>query len=47
MYVLDKDILSLWKSFNDYEVKYIMIVGFATNLHGYSRATNDIDLLFY
>jgi Nucleotidyl transferase of unknown function (DUF2204) len=41
---LDEDIISLWKSLQENEVRYIMIGGFATNLHGYNRATGDIDL---
>lgn len=44
MDILDEDILSLWRSLNNNHVRYIMIGGFATNLHGYNRATNDIDL---
>ena len=44
MDILDEDILSLWRSLNNNNVRYIMIGGFATNLHGYNRATNDIDL---
>ena len=44
MDILDEDILSLWRSLNNNDVRYIMIGGFATNLHGYNRATNDIDL---
>ena len=44
MDILDEDILSLWRSLNNNDVRYIMIGGFATNLHGYSRVTNDIDL---
>ena len=44
MDILDEDILSLWRLLNNNEVRYIMIGGFATNLHGYNRVTNDIDL---
>ncbi len=44
MDVLDEDILSLWKELYKQDVRYIMIGGFATNLHGYIRTTNDIDL---
>ncbi len=44
MDIFDADILSLWKCLQQNKVKYIMIGGFATNLHGYSRATNDIDI---
>lgn len=36
--------LSLWKAFNDYEVKYILVGGFATNFHGYQRYTGDVDI---
>ncbi|MEO7485053.1 MAG: hypothetical protein ABIT81_14885, partial [Ferruginibacter sp.] len=44
MDVFDEDILNLWRCLHTNEVKYIMIGGFATNLHGYNRTTNDIDL---
>jgi hypothetical protein len=44
MDIFDADILSLWKCLQQNEVRYIMIGGFATNLHGYSRATKDIDI---
>jgi hypothetical protein len=44
MDVFDADILKLWKCLQKNEVRYIMIGGFATNLHGYSRATKDIDI---
>lgn len=44
MDILDEDILSFWRSLNNNDVRYIMIGGFATNLHGYNRVTNDIDL---
>ena len=44
MDILDEDILSLWRCLAKNDVRYIMIGGFATNLHGYSRATKDIDL---
>jgi hypothetical protein len=44
MDILDEDILSLWRCLQNNNVRYIMIGGFATNLHGYSRATNDIDI---
>lgn len=44
MDVLDEEILSLWKALNDQDVRYIMIGGFATNLHGFARTTADIDL---
>lgn len=44
MDLFDEDILRLWKCLEANGVKYIMIGGFATNLHGYNRATKDIDL---
>ncbi len=44
MDLFDEDILSLWNCLYKNEVRYIMIGGFATNLHGYSRVTNDIDI---
>lgn len=44
MDTFDADILSLWKCLQQNEVRYIMIGGFATNLHGYNRSTNDIDI---
>ncbi len=44
MDIFDADLISFWKSLNQFNVKYIMIGGFALNLHGFSRSTNDIDL---
>ena len=44
MDILDEDILLLWKSLYNNNVRYIMIGGFATNLHGYNRTTADIDI---
>jgi hypothetical protein len=44
MDILDEDILTLWKCLINNKVRYIMIGGFATNLHGYSRATKDVDI---
>ncbi len=44
MDILDEEILSLWKVLNQCKVKYIMVGGFATNFHGFSRFTADVDL---
>lgn len=44
MDVLDEEILSLWKSLHEMEVEYIMVGGFATNLHGFSRTTADLHI---
>ena len=44
MDILDEELLKFWQSLNDNKVQYIMVGGFAVNMHGYSRATNDIDV---
>lgn len=44
MDILDDEILRLWRLLHDKDVKYIMVGGFATNLHGYSRMTADLDI---
>lgn len=44
MDTLDDEILNFWKTLNEHQVKYIMVGGFATNLHGFSRMTADIDI---
>lgn len=44
MDILDEEILSLWKALHSAEVEYIMVGGFATNLHGFSRTTADLDI---
>lgn len=36
--------LNLWHYLNKNSVRYIMVGGFATNLHGFQRYTGDIDL---
>ena len=45
MDILDEDLIQFWTILNKFHVKYIMVGGFAVNLYGYTRATNDIDLL--
>ena len=44
MDLLDEEILNLWKLLSKYQTQYIMVGGFATNLHGFQRTTADIDL---
>ena len=44
MDILDTDILNFWQCLYQNDVRYIMVGGFAINLHGYSRATKDIDI---
>ena len=42
MDILDEDLLRFWKLLSDNDVKYIMVGGFAVNMHGYIRATGDV-----
>ena len=44
MDVLDEELLKFWEVLNKNDVKYIMVGGFATVLHGYSRLTEDLDM---
>ena len=44
MDILDEDILSMWFYLDKHNVKFIMIGGFATNLHGFQRFTGDCDI---
>lgn len=44
MDVSDEQLLDFWRKLNDNHVRYIMIGGFATVFHGFSRITDDIDL---
>lgn len=44
MDIFDEDLINFWKSLNQFDVKYIMTGGFAVNLHGFYRVTNDIDI---
>ena len=44
MDIPDEDLLNFWRSLNTFHVKYIMIGGFAVNLHGFSRMTADVDI---
>lgn len=44
MDVLDEELLNFWRCLNTFNVQYIMVGGFATNLHGYSRFTADVDI---
>jgi hypothetical protein len=44
MDILDESLLQFWKSLNQNEVIYIMVGGFAVNMHGFTRSTNDIDI---
>ena len=44
MDIFDEEILKFWRCLNTYHVKYIMVGGFATNIHGYQRYTGDMDI---
>ncbi|MEP7254854.1 MAG: hypothetical protein ABI666_03705 [Ferruginibacter sp.] len=44
MDIFDEEILKFWKCLNTSNVKYIMVGGFATNIHGYQRYTGDMDI---
>lgn len=44
MDIFDSEIVNFWKSLQQNNVRFIMIGGFATNLHGYQRFTGDMDI---
>ena len=44
MDILDDDVLKFWRLLYENDVKYIMIGGFATSLHGFHRMTTDVDI---
>ncbi|MBS1529993.1 MAG: hypothetical protein JSU01_06780 [Bacteroidetes bacterium] len=44
MDVFDEEILNFWKALQDNHVNYIMVGGYAANLHGYQRFTGDMDI---
>lgn len=44
MDIYDEEILNLWKLLNQNEVKFIVVGGFAVNMHGISRFTADLDI---
>jgi len=39
--IFDEEILNSWRVLQEYDVKYIMVGGYAINLHGYQRFTGD------
>lgn len=41
---MNEQIISIWNSFFENNVKYITIGGFAVNVYGYNRSTGDIDI---
>ena len=44
MDIYNQSLLEFWKSLSDNKVSYIMVGGFAVNMHGFTRTTNDIDI---
>lgn len=44
MDIFDEEVLHVWKTLQKHQVIYIMVGGLATNLHGFSRMTADIDV---
>lgn len=44
MDIFDQEILNFWKQLQECNVQYIMVGGYATNLHGYQRFTGDLDI---
>jgi hypothetical protein len=44
MDIFDEEILKFWTALQKKNVRYIMVGGYATNLHGYQRFTGDIDI---
>lgn len=44
MDIFDEEILNFWRALQQYSVQYIMVGGYATNLHGYQRFTGDMDI---
>ncbi|MGY4384655.1 hypothetical protein ACVWYN_001681 [Pedobacter sp. UYP24] len=47
MDIFDEEILKFWRALQEYGVKYIMVGGYATNLHRYQRFTGDLDIWLY
>lgn len=44
MDIYDEELLNFLRCLNEYNVQYIMVGGFASNLYGYSGFTADIDI---
>lgn len=44
MDIFDEELLEFWKALNANQVKYLMVGGFAVNMHGFSRATKDVEI---
>jgi hypothetical protein len=44
MDISDASFLDFWQILNRFNVRYILVGGFATNFHGYQRFTGDVDI---
>ena len=44
MEIYDDEILAIWARFYEKGLRYIMVGGFAINLHGHLRTTGDVDI---
>lgn len=44
MDIFDEEILKFWKALQNNCVRYIMVGGYAINLHGFQRYTGDMDI---
>jgi len=42
--VFDEEILNFWRALQENNVQYILVGGYAINLHGYQRFTGDLDI---
>lgn len=42
MDIFYEELVAFWTALHSFNVKYIMVGGVATNLHGYIRSTDDI-----
>jgi len=42
--IFDEEIINFWKALQDNKVEYILVGGYAINLHGYQRFTGDLDI---
>jgi hypothetical protein len=44
MDILDEELVKIIRTFNAFDVKYMLVGGFAVSYYGYSRTTADFDL---
>lgn len=42
--IFNEDFRDFIKTFNDFDVRYILVGGYSVILHGYSRTTGDMDI---